>query len=265
MPSFSVIIATHNRATLLARALASLHAQTWPCQQIIVVSDAPDPASYQAVAQSMRAGDLFVQRQGEPGPAHSRNIALSLVTGDFVLFLDDDDTFRPDFLANLAAGLRDAAAPQIFYTNCEVLNEGGAAGGVAAEAPQFIDLSGFPPAWAYVKNFIPNNCQIFPRAIAEKIRFEPTIAYEDWDFLLSACAHGALQHLPIAGPVIHKNVSEGGEHRGEKNQAGLLECYIKVYARHPPPSLQVAEQRRLLFSSVGVDIEAFVSNKAVGD
>lgn len=257
VPSFSVIIATHRRASLLERALASLHAQTYPCHQIVVVSDVQDSETYLVIDSSLRDGDLFIQRKGEPGPAHSRNVALRLVTGDFILFLDDDDTFRPDFLEKLSGVINGTATERIYYTNCEVLNEGGE----QPEPPQFIDISGFPPAWAYVKNFIPNNCQVFPRTIAEKIRFDPAIAYEDWDYLLSACAHGELCHVPIGGPVIHKNVAKGGEHRGEKNQTGLLECYIKVYGKHPPITLQVAELRRQLFSSVGIEIDGFVSNK----
>lgn len=253
MPSFSVIIATHKRAALLGRALASLHAQSLPPQQIVVVSDAPDPDTLRSFDAWARAGDVFVQRMGEPGPAASRNLALRLAMGDYVLFLDDDDSFGPDFFGALAAGLAGFAPEQIAYTNFEVLDD---AAGVHSAAPagQAIDLAGVDPAWAYVKNFIPNNCQVFPRALIEGVQFDAALAYEDWDFLLSACDRGRLKHLPVLGPRVHKHVP-GTEHRGEKNDSRLVECYLAVYGRHAAPTPQVAEQRRQLFAAIGLDLD----------
>jgi len=253
MPSFSVIIATHRRAALLARALASLHAQWHPPQQVLVVSDASDPETLRTFESLARDGDVFVQRTGAPGPAASRNLALRLAVGDYVLFLDDDDTFRPQFLSGLAAGLDGFAPQQIAYTNFEVLDD---AAGAGADAPasQPVDLGGLDPNWVYVKNFIPNNCQVFPRTLLEGLAFDASLPYEDWDFLLSACGKGQLRHLPVPGPCVHKNVP-GTEHRGQKNDSRLVECYLAVYGRHPAPNPQVAEQRRQLFASIGLDLD----------
>lgn len=260
MINFSVIIATHNRPLLLERALLSLQQQTYPCHQVIVVSDVIDPLTYTTANKNSRGTDIFVQRKGIPGPAESRNLALKLVSGNYVLFLDDDDSFRPDFLDKIAQSLPAHASDTIFYTDFEVLYEKRQAERIVEESSQVINIANHDHSSVFTKNFIPINCLIYPVSALHGVQFDNNIAYEDWDFILCACAHARLQHLPITGPVIHKDTVGTKEHRGEKNKPGLLQDYIKVYTKHPPPNAAIAAQRERLFTSIGIDIDAFVNN-----
>ncbi|HEY8034645.1 MAG TPA: glycosyltransferase family A protein [Methylobacter sp.] len=261
MPEFSVIIATHNRPQLLSRAIRSIKEQTYQCHQIIVVSDSNCSETYQIASELMRAGDLFIQRVGDSGPATSRNLGMKLITGDHFVFLDDDDSFQPDFLENIVNQLQNCSSnDQIYYTNFEVVHEKLDGGESCITEVQVIDIGGYDSSTVYVKNFIPNNCLVFPRRLASEITFDTNIAYEDWDFILSACASTSLKHLPIFGPRIHKNADDDSEQRGKSNQAGLLECYIKIYGKHPPLNRSVAMLRQELFSSINLDINTLVRN-----
>lgn len=261
-PRFSVIVATHRRPVLLARAIASLRAQTLACHQIVVVSDTDDEATDDLLRGLLGPNDLYLSRRGTPGPSQSRNLALQLVDGSHVLFLDDDDSFRPGYFADVAAQL--AAPPAgssplaVCYSNFEVIDE--AAGG----AIKAIDLGQFPTWYTQVRNFIPNNAAVYPRQTLAGLRFDPEMAYEDWDFLLCAARHGGLRHLPIDGPCIHKNAVEPGTNRGARNRLDnrILDCYVKLYTRHAPVSAEVAAQRQALFTSIGLDIDQFVRAKA---
>lgn len=261
MPEFSVIIATHNRPQLLGRAVQSIQQQTYQCRQIIVVSDTNDLETCQVASSTMRTGDLFIQRLGIPGPAESRNLGMKLITGDYFIFLDDDDTFQPDFLESLVGHLATHSSDQIFYTNFEVVNEKVEGGKVCVTEVQRIDIGAHDPNGVYVKNFIPNNCLIFPKRLASEIVFDVHIAYEDWDFILSACARAPLKHLPIFGPMIHKITGDDWSPRGKTNDAKLLDSYIRTYGKHPPPNQFVASSRQELFSTIGLDIETLVRNK----
>jgi hypothetical protein len=187
-------------------------------------------------------------------------MALRLATGDLVVFLDDDDSFRPDFLENLAVAGAGARADEICYTNFELVNDGIALGD-SPVAIQSVDIAGLDPDSVQVKNFIPNNCQVFPRQLLAGIEFDPSIAYEDWDFLLSACRRGSLRHLPVLGPRIHKSGGADIERRGQKNEAGLLECYLRIYAKHPPRDDRIAERRRQLFASLGLELDSLLDNR----
>ena len=247
----TVIIATHNRAALLRRALNSLLAQELPCHEIIVVSDVSDSGTYAVANEILRKGDVFVQRAGIRGPAASRNLALKLVTGTDVVFLDDDDAFRPDFLANLSAARYQGLPQEILFTNFEVIHEH--AGGEVVP----VNLAPFALEQVWIKNFIPNNCLVYPASVVKDLSYDENIAYEDWDFVLSAHAHAPLRHVPISGPVIYKNANAEQAARGEENNAHLLECYIRTYKKHPATPA-VREQRKAFFAAVGIDIESFL-------
>jgi len=259
MPTFSILIPTHRRAQRLRRCLESLQAQTFTDYQIIVVSDIGDAESAAVAEACLRDGDCFVRRHGNPGPAASRNLALALAQGERVLFLDDDDIFQPQFLTQVASCLPALSATDIVYTNFEVIHEDGSGQELKREA---IDVGPYPWWWVYVKNFIPNNCVVYPRQVLQDVRFDTVVAYEDWDFLLAAARHGALRHLPIYGPGVYKNQAE--DSRGDSNNSRLLECYIHIYNKYPPVLPEVERQRAQLFASIGVDIGAYVKTPAPG-
>lgn len=248
-PEYSVIIATHNRSALLRRALESVLAQKLPFHQIIVVSDVDDPEAYRVASALLRARDSFVQCPGIKGPAESRNLALKLVTGSDVVFLDDDDAFRDDFLAEVSAQRGGQATGDILFTDFEEIyeHEGGSV------YPR--KLVAFPLEQVWVKNFIPNNCVIYPASILDNLNYNGAVGYEDWDFLLSAHAKAPLRHLAVGGPLVYKNANAEQQSRGEKTKEKILECYVRVYMKHPgPPSTR--ELRRAFFNSIGIDFDA---------
>lgn len=251
MPRFSVIVATHRRPQLLARALDSLLTQSYPCHQILVISDVADEATWRVCSERLRAHDRFLERGGPSGPAPSRNLGIDLADGDYVLFLDDDDIFRPAFLEHLAAQIARQPAPAIFYTNCEVIH-----GDDPAAEALAVDLSGFTVDTIFIKNFIPNNCLAFPRAALEGVRFDPEIAYEDWEFILSAVARAGLRHLPVSGPVIFKNAVPGVAGRGVNNRPRVIECYRRIYRKHPAANPAIAEGRRQFVLASGIEVDA---------
>lgn len=245
--AYTVIIATHRRPVLLQRALQSVLSQKEPFHQIIVVSDVCDSETYHLSNSLLRAGDIFVQRSGTPGPAASRNTALKLVTGSHVVFLDDDDAFREDFLSDVMRLQRDCHDPEILFTNFEVIQE--------HENGRVLpnDLSILKPEFLWIRNFIPNNCLIYPYSRLTGVWYDERIAYEDWDFLLSAYTHTPLRHVPIYGPLIYKNADAPEVNRREKDFSNAAECYALTYKKHPAtPEIQM--QRRIFLQSEGIDI-----------
>ncbi len=99
-PRFSVIIPNYNNGSTLARALDSALAQTYPAHEIIVVDDGSVDDSRAVVsAYGDRVTYLYQQNAGVSA---ARNAGVHAASGDWLAFLDADDTFNPERLARHA-------------------------------------------------------------------------------------------------------------------------------------------------------------------
>lgn len=104
----SVVIATHRGAGRIALCLRSLADQTLPRDafEIVVVQNGPADQT-PAVIAALRAVhpdlNLRVVRVREPGAGLARNIGLQVARGQYVTFVDDDDTVSREYLQALLA------------------------------------------------------------------------------------------------------------------------------------------------------------------
>lgn len=92
---FAVVIPTHNRRTLVTRAIESVYATGWLGVEIIVVDDASKDDTVQFVASRYPSVRLL-QMVSNGGPGAARNLGLGAVTAQWALMLDDDDLLRQD-------------------------------------------------------------------------------------------------------------------------------------------------------------------------
>lgn len=108
---FSVVIPSHNRARLLATALASVWAQTLTDYEVVVIDDGStdETLSYlQSLGNRVR-----VVTQPHAGPGCARNAGVAVSRGSYVVFLDSDDVWFPWTLEVLAQVLADERSPAI--------------------------------------------------------------------------------------------------------------------------------------------------------
>lgn len=111
-----ILIPTFNRPDALAVTLLSLVWQTLPGLRIAVADQSPGGTStksgcVKAVARLLRAKGIPVEIFAglpEKGIAANRDFLLSLSTGEFCLFLDDDLILEPDMAARLLSAMRKA-------------------------------------------------------------------------------------------------------------------------------------------------------------
>ena len=112
----SVIMPVYNGAATLDRALRSVHAQTFSEWEVVAVDDGSTDDTY-AILQRWAKKDarIRVLRLDENrGPAAARNAALEIARGEWVTYLDHDDEFFADYLAQVA-GHRDNAAEVLVF------------------------------------------------------------------------------------------------------------------------------------------------------
>ncbi len=95
-PLISVVMAVYNGAAFLREALECVRRQTYPRLELIVVDDGSTDASGD-IARSFAPAHYV--HQSNRGIAASRNRGVALAGGEFLAFLDQDDTWRDDKLA----------------------------------------------------------------------------------------------------------------------------------------------------------------------
>jgi glycosyltransferase involved in cell wall biosynthesis len=98
--SVSVILLTHNRASLLNTTIDSIHRQTMADFELIIADDA-SPDCTQEVCQRWAASDSRIRYERRPenvGMPQNLNLGILGSTGKYVAILHDDDVYRPDLL-----------------------------------------------------------------------------------------------------------------------------------------------------------------------
>jgi len=94
----SIGIATHDAAETVLRALGSALDQSWPNVEIVIVDDSSTDTTWEMVAAFAATHDNVRIGRNTPngGVAAVRNKIVDLASGEFICFMDDDDTSRPD-------------------------------------------------------------------------------------------------------------------------------------------------------------------------
>ena len=109
-PAFSVLIAVHNAADVIAEAIESALQADLPAARIIVCDDGSTDALDAALEPYRDRIVLLRKEQG--GEASAKNAAARAASGEFVVILDADDVFLPTRLEALADAGRRPARPR---------------------------------------------------------------------------------------------------------------------------------------------------------
>ena len=107
--AISVIIPTHNRASLLTESLASLCDQTLPASdfEVVVVDDGSTDHTREVCDEFSERIGLQYHRIANSGIAAAKNMGLFASRGEIAYFFDDDDVADPNLLAAHVAAHRE--------------------------------------------------------------------------------------------------------------------------------------------------------------
>lgn len=105
----SVIIPTYNSASYIKKTIDSVLAQTYENFEVVAVDDCSKDSTRE-VLEDIAKGDsrvrpFFQEKNG--GAAVARNIAIGNAKGQYIAFLDSDDSWEPDKLEKQIELLRD--------------------------------------------------------------------------------------------------------------------------------------------------------------
>ncbi len=115
-PVVSVVIITYQRSRWLGQAIQSALNQTHPVDEVLVIDDgSPTEAAAQVVHSFSDRRLRYFKKEKNEGRPQARNTGIEQATGDFILWLDDDDLLLPDTLQHYLALLQKEPTLDIIY------------------------------------------------------------------------------------------------------------------------------------------------------
>ena len=173
----SVLIRTRDRKVLLQETLQSVLAQAYSNLEILIINDGGE--DFSADISDLDHRIRWVNNPGNNGRSIAANLALAEASGEYCLFLDDDDTIDPEHIEMLVDALRQNNSFNIAYSAVRTMTNG-----VVEESPTF--AHSFDPVRLMIENILPIHSVLFKRSlVTADIQFDPAFdRYEDWDFWL---------------------------------------------------------------------------------
>jgi glycosyltransferase involved in cell wall biosynthesis len=101
-PAVSVIVPVYNTADVLRDCLDSVLAQTLRDYEVVAIDDGSTDGSGDILDEYAEKHGFVVEHQeNSGGPGAPRNAGIDLANGEFLFFLDSDDTLTPDALRRM--------------------------------------------------------------------------------------------------------------------------------------------------------------------
>lgn len=125
MPSVTLIIPVYKVEKYIGRCLQSVVEQTFPHIQCVVVNDCTPDNSYHIAKNFVdnynkhhdnpHVAFLLTEHTQNKGLSEARNTGVRMAMGDYVYFLDSDDTLPPTAIADLMEVATQGGMPDVVY------------------------------------------------------------------------------------------------------------------------------------------------------
>lgn len=201
MEKVSVIVPVYNAGPYLKQCIDSILNQTYRNIELILVNDGSTDGSaticesYRQVDQRVR---LINKRLGGGGVGAARNSALPLITGEFVLFVDNDDWLEPNHIEVLYKALKETDSDISIVNFTQFMEERSSYAFHVTEKDYFQEVF-TPQEWfsreyngrfAFSQCFTVPWCKLYKASIFENISYPEDEKVEDdyttWKLYLMA-------------------------------------------------------------------------------
>lgn len=230
-PLISIVMATYNTpAQYLHAAIESVRSQLYPHWQLCIADDASTASHVRKTIEFHATKDsriINIWRADNGGIASATNDALAIVSGQYVAFMDHDDTLAEHALLTVAIELKTHTGLQVIYSDSDRLDANG------NRCQPF-----FKPDWNYelllAQNYL-NHLSVYRKGLLEKVgglnsEFDGA---QDYELALRAVEHlqaeeiGHISHIlyhwrVVESSVSHSNLGRAAAAGREAVQAHLL-------------------------------------------
>lgn len=229
-PLVSIIMPAYCQATFIAEAIESVCRSSFEDWELIVVDDgSPDNVAEIVCEKAKRDSRIRFFHTENSGVSAARNFGVAQSAGEYLLFLDADDTIEPEYVERCVECL--SVQPQVTVVYCQWRFFGD-----CGETPE-IHYEGFRAQ--LLKN------HIFITAMIRRSRFLESGGFdlrmrsglEDWEFWIRYLEDGG-QVVQLPERMFNYRIKAGSKndsaHRGLEafnSQLYILEKHRELYCR----------------------------------
>lgn len=233
LPKVSVIMPVYNAERMLKASVESVLSQSYPFWELIIVDDGSTDTS-QSIAKRYAESDtrIRVHRQTNRGPSSARNYAICLSRGEYIAFLDADDTWSKDRLRDLVHQLTERPNVGVLFSRVRFVDAKSLRKGVLTPHRDRLDTTTL-----LSENPICTTSNIMCRRdVFQRIGgFKPELSYaEDQDWLVRVSLDGSYEicGLNMEG-VYYSSSPESLSSNLEEMRSGWRRMMEDAFATHP--------------------------------
>ena len=233
--NISVYITSYNQKEFLKEAIDSVLEQSLQPNEIVIVDDASTDGSQDLIEEYFLKEPIIKPHYNKEnlGVTKTRNVALSLVTGDLITWLDGDDVYLPDKL-KIQYDLMQQTNADLAYTNFYISEKNIN----SIKNVWCSDISQLPESRNILKEVLsrdfPKNTLFRYEMISKDLLNntggydEKIDIYEDFEYRirLTSKAHTAFSMKALSVYRLH------GEGLSNKNKVIHKSCLSYIYKKH---------------------------------
>lgn len=222
MPEVSIVIPVYNSGEYLIPCLESVLSQTLDSVEIVLVDDHGTDGSIGRAREFLKTytgpkSFKFARTAVNSGPGAARNAALEVVSGNFIAFVDSDDTLSAEFCSTLLHLAGETGADLVC---CDIL--------FGDEVRRNADVS---DRKRFLRKFVTySTTYLYGRDLIERngIRFPESSSAEDTCFL-TCCVLSSRKMSQVHSPLYRCRLTSGSVSR-RKNRRRAFERMKSVRA-----------------------------------
>lgn len=117
----SIIVPTYNSAKYIKKCVESVEKQSYSNWELLIIDDGSTDNTYEILKELEAMDDrLHVFRQENKGPGIARNYGIDIAKGEYIVFIDSDDTIKNDYFNILKDKKED-----VVFIDVDRVNENG--------------------------------------------------------------------------------------------------------------------------------------------
>lgn len=262
-PDISVIMPAYNAAQYIREALDSLSGQSFQNFEIVLLNDgSKDSTASICTEYAGRDGRIrFVDKENE-GVAITRNRALDMANGEYVIFIDSDDIIYPDSLQKIHDVIV-TKQPDFLRYEYQCIDESGKACFPNYQKRKREKYSGcVMNSMSFMKNVMLDEyylcMNVFKRSILNEynIRFMPGCTYnEDTLFIVQYLTHSKTHiYTPVLVYGYRKYSGAVTSHFTEKNYEDVKRVFKELQQLYYNTDAELKQHVRAVVEHIGLTI-----------